>query len=189
MRIDRLLAITTYLLNRHIVTGKELAHRYEVSERTIQRDIETINMAGIPIVSIKGIGGGYKIMDTFQLMKQPLTKEDMNTILLALEGLETALDHEKESSTLEKIKSISPAQNETISMDFSVVHENKYIHEFLKLLSDAILNKKVVSMTYSNAWQEKTHRSVEPVMIKYKWYTWYLVAYCLEKQDQPIVKT
>jgi len=47
---DRLLAITTYLLNRQIVTGKELAHRYEVSERTIQRDIETINMAGIPIV-------------------------------------------------------------------------------------------------------------------------------------------
>lgn len=190
MRIGRLLAITTYLLNRNIVTGKDLAEKFEVSERTIQRDIEAINMAGIPIVSLKGAGGGYQIMDTFKLLKQPTNKEDIESILMALKGLETALDNDQINTTIEKIKSISNSDkyNETISVDFSVIHENNSISKYLKILSKVIVNRKVVSITYISADNFISKRKIEPVMLKYKWYTWYLVAYCINKQDYRIFK-
>ncbi|MCT4543636.1 MAG: YafY family transcriptional regulator [Vallitalea sp.] len=190
MRIDRLLSITTYLLNRNIVTGKELAEKFEVSERTIQRDIEAINMAGIPIVSLKGAHGGYQIMDTFKLLKQANNKEDMEIILMALKGLETTLDDNHISTTIEKIKSVSNSDkyNETISVDFSVIHENTSISKYIQILSKAIVNRKVVSITYSSADNFISKREIEPVLLKYKWYTWYLVAYCKNKQDYRIFK-
>ena len=70
MKIDRLLGITTYLLNRDIVNANTLAKKFEVSSRTIQRDIETLNLAGIPISSIQGTNGGYGIVDSFKFEKQ-----------------------------------------------------------------------------------------------------------------------
>ncbi|GMQ61758.1 helix-turn-helix transcriptional regulator [Vallitalea maricola] len=188
MRIDRLLAITTYLLNRNIVTGKQLAVKFEVSERTIQRDIETINMAGIPIVSLKGVSGGYQIMDTFRVMKQPMTNDDIEAIIIALKGLETTLEDEQITKTLEKIKSLSSDNDEIISIDFSIINENQCISKYMKALSDAIVNKKMVTIKYCNADQLITKRNIEPVMLKYKWYTWYVAAYCLDKQDYRIFK-
>ncbi|WP_304944455.1 helix-turn-helix transcriptional regulator [Vallitalea guaymasensis] len=188
MRIDRLLAITTYLLNRNIVTGKKLAEKFEVSERTIQRDIETINMAGIPIVSLKGVSGGYQIMDTFKVMKQPMTNDDIEAIIIALKGLETTLENEQITKTLEKIKSLSSDNNEIISIDFSIINENQCISKYMKVLSDAIVNKKMVTVKYCNADQLITKRNIEPVMLKYMWYTWYVAAYCLDKQDYRIFK-
>ena len=188
MKIDRLLAMTIYLLNRDIVTGKELSEKFEVSERTIQRDIESINMSGIPIRSQKGVGGGYQIMDTFKLSKPAANKEDINNILTALSGLKTALDSTQIDATIEKMKSIASADDKKISLDFSVVHENKKVSAYLKQISKAIKNRSVISLTYVNAEGVMSKREIEPLLLKFKWYTWYLAAYCLEKQDYRLFK-
>ena len=76
MKMDRLIGITMYLLNRNVVSAKELAERFEVSARTIVRDIESLSIAGIPISSSTGAAGGYEILDTFKLNKQITTMEE-----------------------------------------------------------------------------------------------------------------
>lgn len=188
MKIDRLLAITIYLLNRDIVTGKELSEKFEVSERTIQRDIESINMSGIPIRSQNGVGGGYQIMDTFKLSKTAANKADINNILTALSGLKTALDSTQIDATIEKMKSIASADDRKISLDFSAVHENKKVSVYLKEISKAIKNRNVISLTYVSAEGAVSKRELEPLLLKYKWYTWYLAAFCLKKRDYRLFK-
>ena len=66
MKIDRLIGITMYLLNRNIVSARELADKFEVSVRTIVRDVEALSMAGIPISSLTGASGGYEILRHIQ---------------------------------------------------------------------------------------------------------------------------
>lgn len=189
MKIDRLLSIVTYLLNRDIVSGKQLAEKFEVSERTIQRDIDSINMAGIPIVSIRGANGGYQILDTYKLSKQPMNSNDIDSISLALEGLYSVFGDEKISDTLEKVKSTKSKSSErNIIIDFSVVKENKKIMEFLKRIDEAIIKKIKIKFSYTTANNYQTERIVEPVILKYAWYTWYLVAYCEEKETYRIFK-
>jgi len=188
MKIDRLLAITIYLLNRDIVTGKELAEKFEVSERTVQRDVESINMAGIPISSIRGVNGGYQIMDTFKLSKTPASKADISNILIALCGMKTALDSKQIDATIEKMKSFSSSGGKKISLDFSIVHENERVSVYLKQISKAINNHKVISITYVNADNIVSKREIEPLLLNFKWYTWYLTAFCMEKQDYRIFK-
>lgn len=189
LKIDRLLAIITYLLNRDIVSGKHLAEKFEVTERTIQRDVDTINMAGIPIVSIRGAGGGYKIIDTYKFSKQPSNEEDMESITLALKSLYSALENEKISNTLEKVKSICPKKpSNNINVDFSIVKENKKIAKYIKIIDEAILNKHKIEFLYVNAVNYSRDRIIEPVSLEFKWYSWYLVAYCTEKKDYRIFK-
>lgn len=188
MKIDRLLAMTIYLLNRDIVTGKKLAEKFEVSERTIQRDIESINMAGIPISSIRGVNGGYQIMDTFKLSKTPASKADISNILIALCGMKTALDSKQIDATIEKMKSFSSSDGKKISLDFSIVHENKRVSVYLKQISKAINNHKMVSITYVNADNIVSKREIEPLLLNFKWYTWYVTAFCMKKQDYRIFK-
>ena len=189
MKIERLLAIITYLLNRDVVTGKYLAEKFQVSERTIQRDVETINLAGIPITSIRGSNGGYKILDTYRLSKQTSSEKDLEAIALALKSLNSAIEDESVSNTLEKMKSIGPSKtSSSIIVDFGVAKENKKVVEYIKIIEKAISNKKRIEFLYTNAEDFATVRTVEPISLKFKWYSWYLVAYCTEKNQYRIFK-
>ncbi|MCM1989574.1 helix-turn-helix transcriptional regulator [Oceanirhabdus seepicola] len=189
MKIDRLLAIITYLLNRDVVTGKYLAEKFDVSERTIQRDVETINLAGIPITSIRGSNGGYKILDTYRLSKQTSTEKDLESITLALRSLNSAMEDERVSDTLEKVKSIGSSKtSSSITVDFGVAKENKKVVEYIKIMENAISNKIRIEFSYINAENYATLRTVEPISLKFKWYSWYLVAYCTEKNQYRIFK-
>ncbi|WBW98211.1 helix-turn-helix transcriptional regulator [Oceanirhabdus sp. W0125-5] len=189
MKIERLLAIVTYLLNRDVVSGKDLAEKFEVSERTIQRDIESINLAGIPIISIRGSNGGYKILDNYRLSKQTSTEKDLEWIMLALNSLNSVMEDKNISNTLEKMKSIGNSKvSPNITVDFGVAKENKKVVEFIKIIENAIFNKRKIEFSYINAENYATVRIVEPISLKYKWYSWYLVAYCTEKKQYRIFK-
>jgi predicted DNA-binding transcriptional regulator YafY len=91
MRIDRMLSITVMLLNRDRVSARELAEKFEISIRTVYRDIEAINLAGIPVISYPGNSGGFGIMENYRLDRQLLTLNDMLGILTALKGVNSAL--------------------------------------------------------------------------------------------------
>ncbi|MGC9313512.1 MAG: helix-turn-helix transcriptional regulator, partial [Sediminispirochaetaceae bacterium] len=110
VKTDRLLSIIIYLLNRDLVSARELAEKFEVSVRTIQRDMEAIELAGIPIMTIQGPSGGYSIMDSFKLDRQLVSTDDLFFIITALHGIETSLPAGSISGTIEKMKTLLPDQ-------------------------------------------------------------------------------
>lgn len=189
MKIDRLLGIIVYLLNRDIVSGKHLAKKFEVSQRTIQRDIEAIGMAGIPITATPGVGGGYFILESFKMERQLLKDSDYWSIITALQGLASAYQNPGIDSVLEKMTSLSENKHDaTMILDFGVLSERGYINERLHQLEQAIIIKKAVSFCYTNAKNETHDWEVEPISLVYKWYTWYLLGYALKKSDYRLYK-
>ena len=81
MKIDRLIGILSILLQKEKVTAPELAERIEVSRRTVNRDIENLCKAGIPISTTQGVGGGIRIMDGYRMNRTILTSRDMQRII------------------------------------------------------------------------------------------------------------
>ena len=109
MRIDRLLAITVLLLNRDRIRARELAEKFDVSVRTIYRDLEAIDQAGIPITSFSGNRGGYGIIDTFRIDRQYLTFDDIVSLVSTLRGVNSTLENRELDLALEKIINLVPA--------------------------------------------------------------------------------
>ena len=190
MKIDRLIGITMYLLNRNVVSAKELAERFEVSVRTIVRDVDALSIAGIPIASSTGASGGYEILDTFKLNKQITTMEDYLFIITALKGLCSAYDNKKINTTLEKLLTAGHYKDEEqrVFIDFGVVREGGNIPEFVREIEEAIHNKSIVEFDYTDSAGQKSHRTVEPLALNYRWYAWYLLAYCTYKNDYRFFK-
>lgn len=181
MKIERLYAITVYLLNHGKTSARSLAEYFEVSTRTIQRDIDALCMAGIPVISVGGAAGGYEISDRFALEKGFATHDDYSYILTALRGLVTATSDPGARQTLEKIAHISDSDDKSMILDFSVLKETN--RESLQLLQTAIAEKHAVQFTYTNNDNETRSHCVEPVAVVYRWYAWYLLAYSKVKQD------
>lgn len=181
MKIERLYAITLYLLNHGRTSASELAEYFEVSVRTIQRDIDSLCLAGIPVVAITGAAGGYEISERFQLDKQFATSDDYSYILTALQGLVSATNDLKAKQVLDKISSVTKANDNGIILDFSILHEGD--ENKLQILQSAVINKRVVSFTYTNNDNETRTHSVEPLAVIYRWFAWYLFAYSRIKDD------
>jgi predicted DNA-binding transcriptional regulator YafY len=179
-----------YLLNRNVVSAKELAERFEVSVRTIVRDVDALSVAGIPISSSTGASGGYEILDTFRLNKQITTMEDYLFIITALKGMCSAYDNKKINTTLEKLLTVGHYKDEEqrVFIDFGVVREGENIPEFVREIEEAIHNKSIVEFDYTDSTEQKSHRTVEPLALNYRWYAWYLLAYCTCKNDYRLFK-
>lgn len=104
MKIDRLIGILSVLLQEKMVTAPELAEKFEVSRRTINRDIEALCKAGIPIHTAQGAGGGISIMDGYRMDRTLLTLKDMQMILAGLRSLDSVSGNRYYSQLMEKIK-------------------------------------------------------------------------------------
>lgn len=188
MKIDRLLAITIYLLNHRRTSAQDLANRFEVSTRTIMRDIDSLCLAGIPVVSTFGVDGGYEIMETFQMEKQVAGEIDYSFILTALKGLSTAYPNRELENTIEKLHCLGEHSNQSIQIDLGVANEHKEINTLLSLLSHAIKIRHIAKFTYTNSDNIRKSVAVEPVSIIYKWYHWYLLAYQPKHESYCIYK-
>lgn len=181
MKIDRLYAITVYLLNHGKVPASELAKKFEVSVRTVQRDIDTLCQAGIPVGAETGAAGGYYLTDTFRMDRHTATQEDYSFILTALKGFSSAINNPKIDATLEKLSALARDKDDSIILDFSVLREGD--ETLLQTLQTAIRTKHPVSFTYTNADDITCTHTVEPIAIVYRWYAWYLLAYSTVKND------
>ena len=177
--INRLFGIMYVLLNKGTVTAKELAEQFEVSVRTIYRDIEVISQAGIPVYARKGKNGGICLMEQFVLNKMVITKEEQHQILAALLSVEEATASE-EKEILQKLGNFFRTEPMNwISIDFSDWGDGqKQLFEDIK---KAILTQKVISFDYYGQNRAMSRRTVEPVQLLFKEYTWYLRAYCRER--------
>jgi len=196
MRIDRMLAIVVILLNRRQITAKDLAERFEVGLRTIYRDIEAINLAGIPVVSTQGVGGGYSIPDNFKLNRHYLSVSDMRSILAALRGVNAAFDDAEMALVLEKIQGLLPEheradiglQSETIVIDAVTWDNSSRYSKRIQALYENIKNRQLIEIEYLDGYGRKTERQVEPMTLVLKGYAWYLFAFCLKRNDVRLFK-
>ena len=184
--LNRLLGIIYILLNRESVTAKELAERFEVSVRTIYRDVENLSMAGIPVYMRKGKNGGISLTNQFVLNKMLVTKEEQDQILAALASLqETGALREKE--TMAKLTEFFSAEPENwVAIDFSDWSGRR--QELFEKVRDAILSHKVLSFDYYGQKGIMTRRVTEPLQLLFKEYTWYLRAFCRDREDMRLFK-
>ena len=129
MKIDRLMGIVVYLLNHDRTSAQKLAEIFEVSSRTIVRDLETLDMAGIPIQSFFGVDGGYQLMEDYVFEKQVASRKEYDWIITALQGMVSAYTNKSLENTLAKLQSVTPPQNHRVSVDFGVATEDGKINK------------------------------------------------------------
>lgn len=183
---NRLFEIVYILMQKKKTTAKELANRFEVSTRTIYRDIETLSTANIPIYASKGKDGGIGLLDKYILNKTILSEEEQNQILFALQGMKKVKGQD-EKDILEKLSILFNKEiNDWIKIDFS--NWGNVQEERFDIIKSAILNKQLIGFTYYNSNGEESKRIVEPLQIWFKDKSWYLVSYCKLKQDYRIFK-
>ena len=183
MKDNRLFRILYYILEKGKVTASELADKFEVSVRTIYRDIDSISSAGIPIYALQGKGGGIEIAEDFVLSKSLLSENEKQQIMSALQGLDnTAIQHENELLT--KLSALFKMKNTSwIEVDFNNWQNNKLYEKTFNDIKSAIISKNIVSFTYFSSNEKETSRSVKPVRLLFKSQDWYLYAFCLLRND------
>lgn len=184
--IERLLGIVYVLMSKETVTAAELAERFEVSVRTIYRDIEDLSIAGIPVYCKKGRNGGICLTEQFVLNKLLLTEGEQQDILAALVSLRET-EPTEETATLKKLGEFF----KTKPMDWLAIDLSDWSGLRQQLYEDvknAILNRRVLCFDYYGASGEMSRRTVEPLQLLFKEYTWYLRAFCRERQDFRLFK-
>ena len=188
MQINRLFEIIYILLSKKSITAKELAERFEVSVRTIYRDIDTLSSAGIPIYASQGKGGGISLLEDYVLDKSILTEKEQNEILYALQSLAITQAPETDK-VLAKLSSLfNKNKTNWIEVDFSPWGSAENGACQFSVIKDAILNRRIIEFNYFNSSGEKSVRRVEPVKLVFKVNSWYLQAFCLTKNAYRIFK-
>lgn len=187
MQGNRLFEITYLLMDKKSMTAKELAEHFEVSVRTIYRDIDALSLAGIPVYTTKGKGGGISLMESYVLNKAVLSEKEQENIIASLQGLQAI--SRSEEATLRKLSSIFGKKEETwIEVDFSRWGSNTEEKEKFELMKQAILEKKELEISYHNSSGEESKRIVCPLRLIFKAQSWYLYAYCKGKKDYRVFK-
>ncbi|MGN1025660.1 MAG: helix-turn-helix transcriptional regulator [Faecousia sp.] len=189
MRLARLVAIVMLLLQHDKMSAAKLAERFEVTPRTIFRDIEAINLAGIPIVAYPGVNGGVSIMKQYKIEKGLFTTEDIILLLSGLTNMPIS-DHEM-LNAVAKIKSLIPPELETdiesragqISIDYCTWQGADPASSIIRGIKAAMDKKQVIFFEYYNRNGEETRREAEPYQLFLKEGNWYLTAYCLLRKE------
>lgn len=184
MQINRLIEITVILLNKNIVTAKELAEKFQVSTRTIYRDIEVLSSSGIPVYMSKGKGGGISLLEGYSINKTILSDSDKQSLIVALKTLQS-IKYPEVSSVIDKISFMfNKGELENwVEIDFSRWGSNFNEGDKFTYIKNAILNNKLIKFSYVNSIASESKRIIEPMKLIYKGQAWYLYGYCRLKED------
>lgn len=183
MKLNRLLEITTILLNKKTITASELAERFGVSTRTIYRDIDVLSASGVPVYATQGTNGGISILEDYTVNRTALSNSEKDSILFALQTLQST-KYPEVDVVLEKLGSIfNNTATDWISIDFSPWGVNPNAYNKFTDIKTAILQSRVIEIDYINTYNLKSRRKIEPMRLIFKSQAWYLWGFCLEKQD------
>ena len=186
VKMQRLFEIVYILLNKKMITANELAAYFEVSQRTIYRDLDILSSAGIPVYVNRGRGGGIRLVDHYILNKSVLKEEEQAEILAALQSLRAVASNEGDAL----LSKLSLLFNKDILnwvevdlSDWGLETEQKWAQ-----LKAAILGRRITNFEYFGTQGQQTTRQVEPVKLLFKHKSWYLKAFCLDKQEVRLFK-
>lgn len=188
MQLNRLFRIVYLLIEKKTMTAQALADCFEVSKRTILRDVETLSAAGVPIYTSQGKGGGISIMDNYVLNKALISEEEQNQIIFALQSLAVTqrLDG---GDVLGKLQSLfEKTDTNWIKVDFSRWGNSQGDKAKFDTIKNAIIHKQAIAFCYSSSYGKTINRKVYPLRLVYKSNAWYLQAFCLLRQDYRIFK-
>lgn len=196
MKVDRLVSIIMILLEKKRIGAQELADMFEVSPRTIYRDIDAINMAGIPVRSMPGVGGGFEIMQEYKIDKKIFSKSDLSAILMGLSGLLSMIRGDELVNALAKVKSFIPVdvakdielKANQIYIDLSPWMNNTDIQPQLESIKMALQESRLLSFEYADRYGNRTSRIVEPYQLVLKSNRWYFQGYCYKRNDFRLFK-
>ncbi len=196
MKVDRLVSIIMVLLDKERIGAQELADMFEVSPRTIYRDIDTINMAGIPVCSTSGVGGGFEIMEKYKIDRKVFSAADLSIILMGLSSLSNMMRGNELVNALAKVKSFIPADKakdieikaNQIYIDLSPWLGNRNIQPYLEIIKTALQESKLLTFEYSDRYGNKTARTAEPYQLVLKSSHWYWQGYCHKRNDFRLFK-
>jgi predicted DNA-binding transcriptional regulator YafY len=196
MKIDRLLSIVMILLEKDKISAPELAKIFDVSVRTIYRDLDVINQTGIPIVTSTGVNGGAGIMKTYKLEKRLFTTNDMIALLMGLGSIRSSFSAGDITSLLSKIKGLLPKDQlkkielkaGQISIDMSPWSGNRSCVNHVEAIQTAMNENRLLCFSYLDWEHRRSCREIEPYRLLLKNISWYVEGYCHTRQDYRLFK-
>lgn len=189
MKIDRLIGILSILLQKETVTAPALAEQFEVSRRTISRDIDTLCQAGIPIVTRQGVNGGISIMDGYRIDRTLLTNSEMKDILAGLRSLDSVNGTNRYGQLMEKLSAGSSdfmTGDQTVLIDLSSWYKDTLAPKIEQIRS-AIDSRRLLAFYYY-APEGESHRLIEPYYLIFRWSSWYVWGWCTKRKDFRLFK-
>lgn len=184
MKIDRLIGIITLLLKNDRITAPELAERFEVSRRTISRDIDVICRAGIPLITEQGYGGGIRIAEGYKLDKTVFTKEELKAVFEGLKGIDSV---SRTSVTLQLMDKLSVDPKDSVLAEGTVLidlasHYKESLKEKIELIKHAVSSQHTITFLYYYS-KGEGYREIEPYLLVFQWSSWYVFGYCRKRKD------
>jgi predicted DNA-binding transcriptional regulator YafY len=189
MKIDRLLGIVMILLQKDKVTAPYLAETFEVSRRTINRDIEALCMAGIPIITVQGGKGGISIAEGYRVEKSVLTYDEMETVVAALKGIGSISSEVETDQLINKFlinKNCVISPKDSIIIDLSS-HYKSGLTDKISLIKQAIQSNFLIHFRYYSSKGEGI-RFIEPYYITFQWSSWYVFGHDTDRKDFRLFK-
>lgn len=191
MKIDRLVSIIMLLLERKKISAPELAEMFEINLRTVYRDLETINQAGIPIITYRGANGGFGIMEEYKIEKKLFTISDITALLIGLGSIHSTMSSEELLNTMAKVKGLIPAEqmkdielkSNQITIDHTPWFGNKSVKLNVERIKTAINKNKYIAFKYFDRLGKKSQRRIEPYRLVLKNSEWYMQGYCTTRED------
>lgn len=187
MRSDRLLSILIIISQKNLVTARELAEHFEVSLRTIYRDVEKISEAGIPIAATGGKGGGYYIMENYTINNIFFNKNEIEPLFAVMENLKFLFGKNPKFNDIvlkvETLRNNEKHEYENLNINMSHFSMEQELREYLFLCNNAIEENRILEFEYINRKMEYSKRIVEPIQIKFTSGQWYIIAFCRIRKD------
>lgn len=181
MKLERLISIIYKLLNHEVLPASALAEEFQVSPRTIYRDIDVICAAGFPVVSYQGTKGGYGMIEGYKMDKSLLRSYDVHALITVLHSLSTVFDDDQALGTIERLQTVGPEPHTpNLSVNFATRRNDP---DALRLLRTGITEQRIVRFDYVNASNERTTRELEPVRLDFKYSNWYVYGFCRARRE------
>lgn len=189
MKLERMVGILSILLQKDKVTAPYLAEMFEVSRRTINRDIEALCMAGVPIATAQGANGGISIMEGYKIDRTALTTSEMQAILAGLRSLDSVSGTNRYVQLMEKMS--AGASNLLEGDQHILINLSSWYKPSLapkiEQIHDAIVTARRLSFRYY-APKGESDRTIEPYDLVYQWSSWYIWGWCGMRQDFRLFK-
>lgn len=189
MKIDRQIGILSILLQKDTTTAPYLAEHFEVSRRTINRDIEDLCRAGIPIVTRQGVNGGISIMEDYKLDRTLFTNAEMQDILAGLRSLDSVNGTNRYGMLMEKLSAGSSdfmVGNQSVLIDLSSWYKDSLAPK-IELIRTAIEKQRELVFDYYSPKGESV-RCIEPYYLIFRWSSWYVWGWCKAREDFRLFK-